>query len=350
MGYAFPMPTSDTSDTNRQLVLARRPEGLVTDDDFTLVEVPRPELGEGEALMRNVYLGMDATVRTWMNRGEGYLPPVEIGEVVRCSAAGIIVESNCDAYAVGDPVISLNGWEEYGICRDDLFTTKLEPGTALRPMMSVFGSTGAAAYFGMIDIGRPKPGETVVVSAAAGATGSVAGQIAKILGCRVVGIAGSKEKCEWVVGELGFDACINHREDDLAAALKETCPDRVDVYFDNVGGKILDAVLGRLNMHGRVVLCGAISVYNEQGRPAGPANYLNLISRRGRMEGFITLDHWDRFPECMAQLRAWADEGKLTWREEIVEGLEHCPEALNMLFTGGNTGKVIVQVSADPTL
>jgi NADPH-dependent curcumin reductase CurA len=346
MRYPFGMALPEM---NRQLVLKRRPEGLVGPGDVESIEVEVPALAEGEALMRNVYLGMDATVRTWMNSGEGYLPALEIGEVVRCSAAGVVVASRSDAYDEGDLVISLNGWQEYGVCRDDVFTTRLEPGTSLLPMMSVFGSTGAAAYFGMLDIGQPRPGETVVVSAAGGATGSIAGQIAKILGCRVVGIAGSDEKCRWVVDELGFDACINHRTDDLAAALKETCPDRVDVYFDNVGGRILDAVLGGLNLGGRVVLCGAISVYNETGRPSGPANYLNLISRRGRMEGFITLDHWDRFPECMAQLREWADEGRLRWREELLDGLEQCPDALNMLFTGGNTGKVIVQVSPDPT-
>jgi NADPH-dependent curcumin reductase CurA len=335
--------------TNRQVVLAQRPEGLVKAADVQLIETPMPELAEGEALMRNVYLGMDATVRTWMNRGEGYLPPIEIGEVVRCSAAGEIVATRCDAYEVGDLVISLTGWSEFAICRDDVFTTPLDAGTALRPMMSVFGSTGAAAYFGLLDIGRPKAGETVVVSAAGGATGSIVGQIAKIQGCRVVGIAGGDDKCRWVVDELGFDACINRHDEDLAGALREACPDRVDVYFDNVGGPILDTVLGHLAMHGRVVLCGAISVYNDEGRPPGPSNYLNLISRRGRMEGFITLDFWDRFPECMGRLRQWADEGRLHWREELVDGLEHCHEALNMLFTGGNTGKVVVQVGPDPT-
>lgn len=336
--------------TNRQVLLRRRPEGLVRPADVEVVDSPIPELADGEALVRNVYLGMDATVRTWMNRGEGYLPPVEIGEVVRCSTAGHIVASRCDAYEVGDLVLSLTGWEEHGICRDDVFTTKLAAATPLRPTMSVFGSTGAAAYFGITRVGQPKAGETVVVSAAAGATGSIAGQIAKIMGCRVVGIAGTDEKCAWVVEELGFDACLNHRTDDLPARLREVCPDRVDVFFDNVGGVVLDAVLGRLNMHGRVVLCGAISSYNSQGRPPGPANYLELISRRGRMEGFITLDWWDDFPECTAQLRAWADEGRLRWREELVEGIEHCARALNMLFEGGNTGKVVVQVGPDPTI
>lgn len=313
--------------------------------DVELVDSPLPELAEGEALMRTVYLSMDATVRTWMHKGEGYLPPVELGDVVRCSGIGRIVESNCDAYAVGDLVYSLPGWQEYGVCRDDVFTTKLEPDTPLLPMMSVFGATGAAAYFGLLDIGRPKEGETVVVSAAAGATGSLVGQIARIHGCRVVGVAGSKEKCDYVVDELGFDACIDHRNDNLEHALRATCPGRVDVFFDNTGGPILDAVLGHLNQHGRIVLCGAISSYNEQRKPPGPANYLNLISRRGRMEGFVTLDYWDRFEECFGQLRAWAESGQLRWREHLVDGLEHCPEALNLLFTGGNIGKVVVRVT-----
>ena len=339
----------DLPATNRQVVLRQRPEGLVRDGDVEVIDAAMPTMGDGDALMRNVYLGMDATVRTWLNRGEGYLPAVEIGEVVRCSSVGKIVASRCDAYAAGDVVISLGNWQEYAICRDDLYTTKLEPGTDMLSMLSVFGSTGAAAYFGLLDVGRPEAGETVVVSAAAGATGSIVGQIAKIMGCRVVGIAGTDAKCAWVTDELGFDGCINHRTEDLATRLRELCPDRVDVYFDNVGGPILDAVLAQLAMHGRVVLCGAISVYNEKGRPAGPANYLNLIARRGRMEGFITLDHWDRFPECMSRLREWADAGKLHWREEVVQGLEHCASALNMLFTGENTGKVVVQVGPDPS-
>jgi NADPH-dependent curcumin reductase CurA len=320
---------------------------LVTDDDFELVEAPVPGLAKGEALMRVVYLSIDATVRTWLNQGEGYLPAVQPGEVVRCSGIGPIVATNCDAYEVGDLVMGLPGWSEFGVCRDDLYTTKLEPESPMRARMSVFGATGAAAYFGLLDIGQPQAGETVVVSAAAGATGSLVGQIAKIKGCRVVGIAGSDEKCSWVVDELGFDACINHRTDDLSARLKELCPDRVDVYFDNVGGRILDAVLGGLAQHGRVVLCGAIAVYNDQGRPPGPSNYLNLIARRGTMRGFITLDYWDRFDECVAQLGVWADEGRLRWREQIVDGLERAPEALNMLFTGENTGKVIVAVGPE---
>ncbi|MEZ5135206.1 MAG: NADP-dependent oxidoreductase [Acidimicrobiales bacterium] len=345
---ARPSPATRPPDLRcRRSCCAGAPRGCRR-DDAELVTQPLPTLAEGEALMQVIYLSMDATVRTWLNRGEGYLPAVEIGEVVRCSGIGHIVATNCDAYAVGDLVYSLPGWATYGVVRDDLFTTKLDPDTPLRPMMSVFGGTGAAAYFGLLDVGKPQPGETVVVSAAGGATGSLVGQIAKIVGCRVVGIAGSDDKCAWVTEELGFDGCINHRTEDVAERLRALCPDRVDVYFDNVGGPILDDVLGALNQRGRVVLCGAIAVYNDTGRPAGPGNYLNLISRRGRMEGFITLDYWDRFDECFTQLKTWAAEGKLRWREELVDGLDRCPDALNMLFTGANTGKVLVQVVPEP--
>jgi len=337
-----------TGEVNRQMVLRRRPVGLVHDADFELITTPLPALAEGEALMRTMYLGMDATVRTWLNRGEGYLPAVEIGEVVRSSGIGRIVATKSAAFNIGDVAYSLPGWQDYAIVRDDAFTTRIDEPGDLRSMMSVFGATGAAAYFGLTDIGRPEPGQTVVVSAAAGATGSLVGQIAKIMGCRVVGIAGTDAKCAWVVDELGFDGCINHRTADLARELTELCPDRVDVYFDNVGGIVLDAVLGRLAMHGRVVLCGAISVYNDQGRPPGPSNYLNLISRRGRMEGFITMDYWDRFPECFDQMHEWASAGLLRWREDIFDGLEQAPLALNALFTGANIGKVIVQLADDP--
>jgi NADPH-dependent curcumin reductase CurA len=331
-------------DTNRQLLLKHRPEGLVRHEDFELVDAPIPEIADGEALMQVQYMGIDATVRTWLNRGEGYLPPVEIGEVVRGSTIGTVVASKCDTFAVGTPAYGLTGWQEYGVIRDDGFASALEPGADLPALLSVYGATGLTAYVGVLDIGAAQPGETVVVSAAAGATGSLAAQIAKIHGCRVVGICGSDEKVAWLTDELGLDGAINYKTEDVPRRLKELCPDRIDVYFDNVGGAILDACLGGLAMHGRVVLCGAISVYNDQGRPPGPGNYLNLTARRGRMQGFLSLDCWDRFPAVAATLGEWVAEGKLKWKAHFFDGLESAPDALNAMFTGANTGKIIVRL------
>ncbi|MCU1497821.1 MAG: NADP-dependent oxidoreductase [Acidimicrobiales bacterium] len=333
--------------TNQQILLRRRPDGLVQPGDTELVTAPAPEPAEGEALVRNTYLGIDAAIRTWLNDQRGYLPPVQLGEVVRAAGVGEVVASRCDAYAVGDVVTTLSGFQEYVLVRDDLFTTVIPGVVDQLAMMSVYGSTGATAYFGMTDIGRPRPGETVVVSAAAGATGSLAGQIAKIAGARVVGIAGGPEKCRVVVEEFGFDACIDHHEDDVAAALREHCPERVDVYFDNVGGPILDAVLGRLAPKARVALCGVISSYLTGEHP-GPANYVNLLARSALMQGFNTLDQWDRFEEAFASLRQWEQAGRLVHREHIFDGVGSCVDALNGLFTGANIGKTVVRIS-EPT-
>jgi len=338
---------TDLPAAQRRIVLRRRPTGLLSWDDIEIEDhAPLPEMGDGQALIRTELIGIDATVRSWLNSGEGYLPAVEIGDVVRTSGIGTIVASNSPAYQVGDVAYGLTGLQEYSVCSDDVFTSKLPPGTPMAPMLSVYGATGLTAYVGLIEVANAQAGETVVVSAAAGATGSLVGQIAKILGCRVVGIAGTPEKCRFVVDELGFDAAINHRDDDLAAKLKEHCPKGVDVYFDNVGGRVLDAVLGRIAQHGRVALCGAISSYNDIHKPPGPANYLNLISRRGRMEGFIALDHWDRFPEIKDVLRGWVTDGRLRHVEHYFDGLESAVDALNALFTGANTGKVIVRLGA----
>jgi len=332
------------SDLNRQLVLRQRPEGLVSGNDFELVEAPMPELNDGEALIKVQYLGIDATVRTWLNRNEGYLPAVEIGEVVRCSGIGTVIESKCDAFAVGQPVYGLPGWQEHAVVRDDLFATRLEVGVDVPAMLSIYGATGATAYVGLFDIGAMQPGETVVVSAAAGATGSLAAQIAKIHGCRVVGICGSDEKVRWLLDDLGLDGAINYRTEHVGSRLKELCPDRIDVYFDNVGGDTLDDVLAHLAMHGRVVLCGAISIYNAHGRPPGPRNYVNLIARRGRMQGFLSLDCIDRYPEIAEKLAAWVAEGKLKWRTHYFDGLESAPEALNAMFVGANIGKIVIRL------
>ncbi len=333
--------------TNRQILLRRRPTGLVQPDDTELVASPAPEPAEGEALIRTTYVGIDAAARTWLDDQPSYLPPVQLGEVIRAAGIGEVVATRCDAYAVGDVVTTLTGFQDYVIIRDDLFSTPVEGLTDQLAVMSIYGPTGATAYFGMTGIGRPQPGETVVVSAAAGATGSVAGQIARIAGARVVGIAGGPEKCRAVVDDFGFDACIDYKADNLAAALKEQCPRGVNVYFDNVGGPILDVVLGRLAPKARVVLCGVISSYLTGDHP-GPANYVNLLAKTALMQGFNALDEWGRFDEAFAALRGWEQEGLLAHRETVFDGLESCVDALNGLFTGANIGKMLVKVS-EPT-
>lgn len=332
-------------DANRQITLAQRPDGLVRADDFDHVEAPVPELADGEALVRTQYLSLDPTVRTWISSARSYFPPVEIGEVVRCPGAGRVVATRTDAFAVGDPIYTLTGWQDYAVIRDDGFATRLPPDMTFTQALGVLGNNGITAYIGMLDIGKPQPGETVVVSAAAGATGSVAGQLAKRQGARVVGIAGRPDKCAWVVDELGFDACVDHRAEDFVDQLRAATPDRVDVYYDNVGGTVLDAVLKRLAGGARVVLCGAIAVYNERHKPPGPSNYLELITQRATMTGFNAFDHWDRFGAITDELAGWLADGSLKGREHVLEGLAAAPEGLNMLFTGENLGKLLVRVA-----
>ena len=334
--------------TNRQILLRRRPVGLLGPEDTELVTTATPAPADGEALLRTTYIGLDAAARTWLNDQPGYLPPVALGEVVRAAGIGEVVETRCDAYQVGDIVTTLTGFQEYSIIRDDVFSTLIPGETDQVAIMSVYGSSGATAYFGMTDIGRPQPGETVVVSAAAGATGSVAGQIAKIAGARVIGIAGGPQKCRAVVEDFGFDACIDYKNEDLAAALKQHCPRGVNVYFDNVGGPILNAVLGRIAPKARVVLCGVISSYLTGEHP-GPANYVNLLAKTASMQGFNALDEWNRFDQAFGDLRRWEHEGSLRHRETIFDGLESCVDALNGLFTGANIGKMLVKVSAPST-
>jgi NADPH-dependent curcumin reductase CurA len=333
------------SEKNRRLVLAERPTGNVDDSTVRLEEEDAPEPGDGEALVRNRFLSIDPTIRTWMDDAPGYLPPIGIGEVIRCGAVGEVLSSNSDRYSEGDLVFGMNGWQDYAIADEGERTMQTLPeGIDPTAALSVFGVTGMTAYFGLIEVGRIQEGDTVVVSGAAGATGSIVGQIARIKGAsRVVGIAGGAEKCAWLTDELGFDAAIDYKAADVAAGLREACPDKIDLFFDNVGGEILDICLAQLALRGRIVLCGAIATYNER-EVRGPANYRALIARRGRMEGFIILDFIPRFPEAQMQMGGWIAEGKIKFRTHLVEGLENAPDALNLLFTGGNTGKVIVAV------
>ncbi|MGI8713140.1 MAG: NADP-dependent oxidoreductase [Solirubrobacteraceae bacterium] len=333
-------------DSNRRIVLAERPTGNVEEKTVRLEEVPAPEPGDGEALVRNRFLSIDPTIRTWMDDVPGYLPPIGIDEVVRSGGIAEVLRSNSKRYAVGDLVFGLTGWQEYALADESAHSFQvLPPGIEPTAALSVFGTTGMTAYFGLLDVGRVTEGDTVVVSGAAGATGSVVGQIARIKGAaRVVGIAGSDEKCAWLVDTLGFDAAVNYKTDDVAVQLREACPDGIDLYFDNVGGELLDICLAQLAMRGRVVLCGAIASYNARGKIEGPRNYRNLIPRRGRMEGFIILDYLDRFSEGQADMAGWVADGKVKFAVHMVQGLEQAPDALNLLFTGGNTGKVIVKL------
>jgi NADPH-dependent curcumin reductase CurA len=334
------------TERNRRLVLAQRPSGMVDSSTVRLEDEPVPEPGPGQALVRIRYLSIDPTIRTWMNDAAGYLPPIAIGAVIRSAGIAEVVATNSDRFREGDLVFGMTGWQDYTIAGKEAGDFQVLPAGIDPPSaLNVFGITGLTAYFGLLDVGRVKAGDTVAVSGAAGATGSMVGQIARILGAaKVIGIAGSDAKCDWVVDELAFDAAVNYRTDDVKARLKELCPNGIDLYFDNVGGELLDICLGQLALRGRVVLCGAISTYNSKKRATGPANYRNLITRRGRMEGFIILDYADRYPEAQLQLATWIAEGRISHREHIVDGLERAPEALNLLFTGGNTGKVIVRL------
>lgn len=337
------------ADTNRRWMLVRRPVGLVAPEDFRWTEEPIPEPGDGEVLVRNLVLSCDATQRNWM-AADSYLPAIPLGEVVRSLAAGVVVKSRHPRFREGDRVQGLFGWQDWCVARpgSPVAPGPVYPGATLEIALSLLGMTGLTAWFGLHEIGRIQPGETVLVSGAAGATGSVAGQIARLRGCRTVGIAGGAEKCRRLTAELGFERAIDHRAGDLAGSIREACPKGVDVYFDNVGGAALDAALEHLALHGRVVLCGAISRYGDASPAPGPRNYLSLLFRRGRMEGFIVSDYLHRSGEALPQLATWLAEGKLVARVDVVQGLENAPAALRRLYVGENQGKQLVRIAPDP--
>ncbi|EIK95599.1 oxidoreductase [Pseudomonas sp. M47T1] len=332
------------TDTNRQFLLARRPNGAASRDDFTFQSVPLPELGDGQIRVHNQYLSLDPAMRGWMNEGKSYIPPVGLGEVMRALGVGKVVESKNPGFAVGDYVNGAVGVQDFFQGEPKGFY-KIDPTLAPLPLyLSALGMTGMTAYFALLDTGAPKAGDTVVISGAAGAVGSVAGQIAKIKGCRVIGIAGGKDKCQLLVDELGFDGVIDYKNEDVMAGLKRECPKGVDVYFDNVGGDILDAVLSRLAPHARVVICGAISQYNSKTGIKGPANYLSLLVNRARMEGFVVMDHAANFAAAGQEIAGWLAKGQLKSKEHVVEGLETFPETLQKLFSGENVGKLVLKV------
>jgi NADPH-dependent curcumin reductase CurA len=331
--------------SNRMVKLARRPKGMVQRADFTIEDGPVPEPGAGEFRVHVEYISLDPAMRGWMNEGRSYVPPVKLGEVMRAGAAGIVETSNNPAFKAGDAVQGVFGVQQYAISngeRVNKVDTSLAP---LQRWIGGLGMPGWTAYFGLLDVGQPKPGETVVVSAASGAVGSVVGQIAKIKGCRAVGIAGGPDKCRYVTDELGFDACIDYKAGGLAQQLKAACPKGIDVDFENVGGEIFDTVLLQMNVFGRIALCGLISGYNATEAPAGPKNIRAVLTQRLKMQGLIVFDWAARVPEAIAQLGQWHKEGKLKIREDVREGgLDAFPDVLNLLYTGGNFGKLVLKV------
>ncbi|MDY7559779.1 NADP-dependent oxidoreductase [Pseudomonas sp. 10B1] len=333
-----------TDQINRQFLLAKRPSGAVTREDFIYQQVPVGDIAAGQVLVKNEYLSLDPAMRGWMNEGKSYIAPVNLGDVMRALGVGKVLASQNPGFAVGDYVQGALGVQDYFLGEPKGFY-KIDPKLAPLPRyLSALGMTGMTAYFALLDVGAPKSGETVVISGAAGAVGSVAGQIAKIKGCRVIGIAGGKEKCQSLIDELGFDGVIDYKSEDVIAGLKRECPKGVDVYFDNVGGDILDDVLSRLAPKARVIICGAISQYNNKEAIKGPTNYLSLLVNRARMEGFVVMDYATQFAAAGQEMAGWLASGQLKSKEHIVEGLETFPETLLKLFNGENFGKLVLKV------
>nr|WP_145545050.1 NADP-dependent oxidoreductase [Variovorax boronicumulans] len=339
---------------NHQVRLAQRPETTATREHWNFTTEPVAEPSEGGVLVQTLSLSLDPAMRGWLNDAKSYIPPVAIGEVMRAGGVGRVIASQNPAFAVGDTVYGTLGVQEYvlvpqeALKRVGLVKIDLRLGT-VGQWLNVLGMPGMTGYFGLLDIGQPQPGQTVVVSAAAGAVGQTVGQLARIKGCRAVGIAGGPAKCDWVVKELGFDACIDYKAGPSAVreGLKQHCPSGVDVYFDNVGGDILDQVLARLARKARVIVCGAISQYNNANSMpgAGPRNYLSLLVNRARMEGMVVFDYAERFPQAIAELAGYLKDGRMQSKEDVVQGLDQFPETLNKLFAGGNFGKLVLQVA-----
>jgi NADPH-dependent curcumin reductase len=332
-----------TTPRNRQIVLARRPQGVPRSDDFMLIESPLPRPGDGQILCRTVYLSLDPYMRGRMSEGRSYARSVEIGQVMVGGTVSEVIESRHPSFKAGDVVLGHDGWQTYAVS-NGAGTRTLDPAQApISTALGVLGMPGLTAYVGLLDIGQPRGGETVVVAAASGAVGSVVGQIAKLKGCRAVGIAGSDDKCRFVVDTLGFDACVNHRAADLAGALRQACPSGIDVYFENVGGAVLDAVLRLVNSGARIPLCGLISQYNATEAARGP-DLRPVLVNRVTIRGFIVSDHADRQADFLRDMTRWVHEGRVRYREDVVEGLEQAPRALIGLLEGRNFGKVIVRV------
>ncbi|APV52220.1 NADP-dependent oxidoreductase [Betaproteobacteria bacterium GR16-43] len=330
---------------NKQFRLAARPVGMPKRSDWNVVEEAAREPGEGEVAVKVLHLSLDPAMRGWMNEGKSYIRPVEIGEVMRAGGVGVVTASKSDKFKPGDHVVGSLGVQQHAVLREKELT-RVDPRLAPLPVyLSTLGMPGMTAYFGLLDVGLAKAGDVVVVSGAAGAVGMVVGQVAKIKGCTVVGIAGGADKCRFVKDELGFDACIDYKAEDVKKALRTHCPNGINVYFDNVGGDILEAALANLARHARIVVCGAISQYNATAPIKGPSNYLSLLVNRARMEGMVVFDYAARYGEAAKEMAGWMAQGKLKSREDIVEGLDTFPERLLMLFKGENFGKLVLKVA-----
>jgi NADPH-dependent curcumin reductase len=350
------MSSTQSTVVNHQVRLASRPVGLATAANWQFTEEPVAEPGDGQVLVKTLVLSLDPAMRGWMNEGRSYIPPVALGEVMRAAGIGRVIASKDPAFAVGDVVGGLLGVQEYwlvpagkgGVGGAHLLQ-KIDLGLgSVTQWLNVLGMPGMTAYFGLLEVGQPRPGDTVVVSGAAGAVGQTVGQLAKIKGCRAVGIAGGQAKCDWVVKELGFDACIDYKGGSVREGLKQHCPRGVDIYFDNVGGEILDHVLAKLAPKARIVICGAISQYNNTTPMQGPKNYMSLLVNRARMEGMVVFDYTARFPQAIAELSGHLKAGRLKSKEDVVEGgVAVFPQTLNKLFAGENFGKLVLRVATD---
>lgn len=336
--------------TSHAWTLKRRPDGRLARDDFDWQTRELADPVDGQVLVRTVYLSLDPTNRIWASDQDQYMPPVQLGEVMRGGTLGIVQASANPGFDVGDVVQGMWGWASHALIDHGAGLSKMPqlPGVELDAYMSVLGATGMTAYFGLLDIGKPQPGETLVVSAAAGAVGQIVGQIGRIKGCRVVGTAGSDAKCAHLVDDLGFDAAINYKTADLDAELAAACPNGIDVYFENTGGPVTDAVLKRLNLNARIPLCGLIAHYNEGDNSqgvVGPNNYQMLLMKRALLKGFIIIDYLPRFAEGISEMAGWLAAGRIRYDTDIVDGLDNAPEAVNRLFDGANTGKLLVKCS-----
>lgn len=336
--------------TNRRILMVERPKGAPTPSDFRLAETPAPEPADGEVLLRTLYLSLDPYMRGRMSDAPSYAPPMAVGDVMVGGTISRVEASRHSDFRVGDLVVAYSGWQDYEVS-DGAGLTRLDPGMShLSYALGVLGMPGFTAYMGLLDIGAPQPGETLVVAAATGAVGSVVGQIGKLKGCRVVGVAGGERKCRYAVDELGFDACIDHRAPDFPAQLAAACPNGIDVYFENVGGAVLEAVVPLLNTKARVPVCGLVAHYNDENLPQGPDHLPWLMSailrKRLKIQGYIIFsDYGHRYDEFITEMAPWVEQGKIKYREDVVEGLENAPEAFIGLLEGRNFGKLVVKVS-----